>query len=330
MPPLASPFPMVALPGMASLATLARAQAERALTLPTQALAPQPLREGALEAVRQRNAVLDWLFYDLGALDPDQAAMLAPRYAAEGAILRVMPGADAGGDGAVQFWPDFDAFRVTGLPADARTLVVAGVGSSALGAAAFARNVADATAAPVLAVVSGYGLADLVAEGMGGFALFAWAGGLRSLLEPLDDLTRPSTPRFGGPAGAVAGASRASLDTRTLAALLATRDFDLLVGHSKGNLVISEALTLLAGADPARATALAESLHIVTIGARVHMPQPFWRITDVMGALDTFGAANSRLELATDVVVPAAWHHTNTELPLHLPVTRTLRDILGR
>ena len=52
-----------------------------------------------------------------------------------------------------------------------RTLVVAGVGSSALGAAAFARNVADACGTPVAAVVSGYGLADLLTEALGGTGL---------------------------------------------------------------------------------------------------------------------------------------------------------------
>jgi hypothetical protein len=59
------------------------------------------------------------------------------------------------------------------------------------------------------------------------------------------------------------------------------------------------------------------------------MPRGFSRIIDVMGALDGFGALNSRLSIDTDVSVPMAWHHTNTELPLHLPVAETLRPIMG-
>lgn len=51
----------------------------------------------------------------------------------------------------------------------ANALAIAGVGSSALGAAAFARNVADGLGEPVAAVVSGYGLADVLTEALGGF-----------------------------------------------------------------------------------------------------------------------------------------------------------------
>ena len=284
-----------------------------------------PAREAVLEAFRQRNAVLDYLFYDLGALDPGEASHLAPRYAAEGAILYVPPGRDS----LVHLWPDVDAFRASRLDTDAHALVVAGVGSSALGAAAFARNVADATGRPALAVVSGYGLADLLSEAVGGFFLYGWLNGLRQILEPLDDLTRPGTDRLHGLSGAAIGAARASLDVRTLAQLVGHRSFDLLVGHSKGNLVIAEALEILAGSDPARARALAARTHIVTISAKIFMPRPFLRVTDVMGGLDGFGLLNSRPSIPTDVPVAGAWHHTNTELPFHLPVERTLRSVLA-
>jgi len=44
-------------------------------------------------------------------------------------------------------------------------------------------------------------------------------------------------------------------------------------------------------------------------------------------ALGGFNALISRLDLGTEVTVPFAWHHANTELPMHLPVTETLRKL---
>jgi hypothetical protein len=50
-------------------------------------------------------------------------------------------------------------------------------------------------------------------------------------------------------------------------------------------------------------------------------------VIDVMGQLDAFGTFNSRLDIPTDVTVPAAWHHTNTDLPWHLPVTKVMASL---
>jgi hypothetical protein len=47
-----------------------------------------------------------------------------------------------------------------------------------------------------------------------------------------------------------------------------------------------------------------------------------------MGSWDWFGGLNSRPGIPADKLVPDAWHHTNTELYAHLPVTRSLRQIL--
>lgn len=304
---------------MYSAETLGSAQATRLGTLPRQTIAPSPLREVALEGVRQRNAVLDYVFYDLGVLSADEGASLAPTYAAEGAILVVGPSAQP----SLRIWPDFETFRETG-PGDVRTLAVAGVGSSALGAAAFARNIADATGAPVMAVVSGYGLSDLLTEALGGFFLFGYVNSLRHMFEPLDTLMRPGLPSL---AGSSVSTIRRSLDVKTIMALFESGyPCDLLIGHSKGNLVLSEALYALKARRPGELSALADRADIVTVSARIAMPVAFRSVVDVMGALDGFGAMNSRLDIAVDVPVRGAWHHTNTELPMHLPVTEILRD----
>ncbi len=70
-------------------ATIRAAQSSRALSLPEQLDAPSPGREALLEGFRQRNALLDYLFYDIGCVTPDEARRVAPHWAAEGAILLV-------------------------------------------------------------------------------------------------------------------------------------------------------------------------------------------------------------------------------------------------
>jgi hypothetical protein len=309
-----------------SSVTLGAAQLARAASLPEQLAAPTPAREAFLESVRQRNALLDYLFYDIKCIELEEAARIAPRWAAEGAILTVPPT----GEGALSLCRSVEDFVDAG-GAEISTLVVAGVGSSALGSAAFARNVADATGAPVAAVISGFGLADVATEALGGFFWFGALNAIRHAFEGLDRLTQPQTvsePELADGLGDVL--LRQSRDTRTVLALLEHKglSFDLLAGHSKGNLVIAEALYALKERKEKRAAALAKAAKVVTVSARIAMPEGF-EVIDVMGKLDWFGALNSRWNIPPDDVVPLAWHHTNTELPYHLPVTKVMRRLLS-
>ncbi|HEU4652126.1 MAG TPA: hypothetical protein VFS49_12000 [Croceibacterium sp.] len=313
-----------------SLARLETAQTFRRMTFPGQLDAPAPHLEWLLEAPRERNAALDALFYNIGNLSDDEAHGLAPRYAAEGAILEVGP-SDAP---AINIWRGREDYGDRG--GDYAALVVAGVGSSALGTAAFARDVADAAGRPVLAVVSGYGLADLAAEALGGYFLFGALNSARHMFEWLDDLRldRPSDVAEAARSGTFltnpADLVRMSEDVCTVIHLLSgpTR-FRWLVGHSKGNLVLSEALFDLREENRAAFDAVRAGTEMITVSAKIAMPRGFARIIDVMGDLDGFGALNSRQDIPTDVEVPMAWHHTNIELPLHLPVTETLRPIFA-
>jgi len=284
-------------------------------------------REAYLEGVRQRNAVLDWLFYDVGVVAHSEAIALSPWLAAEGAILYVPPT----GAGQLEVCASIDEFAAA-FANKVHTVAVAGVGSSALGAAAFARNVADAIGEPVAAVVSGYGLADLATEALGGFFLFGAANSLRHGFEWLDSLRESGAVADPGTssAGAETGSPmQQSKDTRTVQALLSHKalKMKLLIGHSKGNLVISEALFQMRALDAVRLKQIAKQLLIVTVSAKIAMPPDFEHIVDIIGQIDGFGALNSRWDLGTEVTVPFAWHHTNTELPMHLPVTETLRKL---
>jgi hypothetical protein len=147
---------------MNTLATLGAVQTQRLRALPAKVL-DNLVRTAALNWLQQRNAALDALFYDVGAVTAKETPEVAFWLAREGATFVVPP--TGKGELRVFLTPD-DLFREgSGVAA----LAMAGVGSSALGAAAFARNVADALEEPVAAVVSGYGLADVVTEAIGGY-----------------------------------------------------------------------------------------------------------------------------------------------------------------
>ena len=283
---------------------------------------PTPLREAALEGFRRRNAALDAVFYDVGKVTTEEAAMVSPWMAREGAIL-IVPPTDTG---PLTLCRDNDEFAAKG-GADVRALAVAGVGSSALGSAAFARNVADAFGEPVAAVVSGYGLADLASEALGGWFWFGTLNSVRHEFERWDDFARslhfsPSELRT----TASPAAGRLSLDTRTVCGLLSDPrfEFSLLTGHSKGNLVISEALFNL----EASGIRVNAATWLVTVSAVIRMPSRYRNIVDVIGGIDWLGALNSRPDIGVEKKPAFSWHHTNTELWFHLPVTRVFGDLI--
>lgn len=299
-------------------------QFARTLSLPER-VQHSPLRNLTLEGFRQRNTTLDSLFYDVKSISAEEAFYISSCLAAEGAILIVHP---SGGQ-PLTLCDTIDDF-VFGGGVGVDTLAVAGVGSSALGSAALARNIADALGKPVAVVVSGYGLADVVTEALGGHFLFGYLNGFRHTFERLDEFF--GRPQFGvAPKLSAEKLLEASLDMQTVKALLTDPrlSFNLVVGHSKGNLVISEALYAIAHSDLSTAEALARTMRIITLSARIAMPRPFRNIVDVMGEWDWFGEINSRHSIESDEIVPQAGHHTNTELPNHLPVTEVIRKIVG-
>lgn len=302
---------------MHTLATLGSIQAERTAAFPAK-FADNPMRAVTLDTLQRRNAVLDAVFYDIGVITPEETKGLAFWLAREGAILFVTPSGQAPLE---LFLTPEKYFEKYDDPVAA--LVVAGVGSSALGAAAFARNVADALGQPVVAVVSGYGLADVLTEALGGFFLFGGLNSLRHLFEPLDVMSKAFTwTERWSELGKGAPWARSSKDTETVIALLKDPRFGapLLVGHSKGNLVLSEALYAIAAEDEASARVMAKKLRIVTISAKIGMPPFFRSVLDVMGAWDWFGALNSRPDIDADYTVPRAWHSTNRDFPMGMAI----------
>lgn len=295
------------------LSVLTNVQLERTAALPAK-LADNPFRTAALDTLQRRNAFLDAVFYDVNAVTPEETPDLAFWLAREGAIILVPPT----GKGRLKvFLTPEDCLREQ-VPIAA--LAIAGVGSSALGAAAFARNVADGLGEPVAAVVSGYGLADILTEALGGFFWFGALNSVRHAFEPLDAFTKmfSRTEQLEGNYLW----TRTSKDTETVIALLEDERFTprVLVGHSKGNLVLSEALYAITEERPDLAERVSARSRIITISAKVGMPSAFRDVIDVVGEWDWFGALNSRPDIPADLVVPHAWHSTNPVFPMGMGI----------
>lgn len=286
----------------------------------------QSLHEPFAKWLKQRNALLDTLFYDVSIISDEELQLLYPLSAEEGSILVVPPS----GAGVLSVWHSVQAFLEQGGGREIHTLAVAGVGSSALGSAALARNVADAIQAPVAAVVSGYGLADVATEAVGGAAIFGALNSARYMLGEFDRVLSKNET-YKKLSESLSLASQNSKDTLTVKALLESPELNikLLVGHSKGNLVLSEALYAIKKTSPDRLKHLADSLQIVTLSARIAMPMEFSpeQVIDVMGTLDFLGEINSRQTIKVDYPVHGAGHHTNTQYPFSLPVTSTLKSM---
>ncbi|MBA4797217.1 MAG: cell envelope biogenesis protein OmpA [Rhizobiales bacterium] len=300
-------------------------QFARSLSFPER-VRHRTMRNAALEPWRLRNTGIDALYYDVKALTADETFYISDCIASQGLIMIVPPT----GGGMLTLCDSVEEFRLRG-GRNVRAMAVAGIGGSAIGAAAFARNVADAIDAPVAAVVSGYGLGDIVNEAIGGAFLFGWLGHIRNNLEVIDDVVgRPKLGAYGKRDQETDSERKTGLDADTVSTLLSdpTLSFTLIAGHSRGNRVIADALYALKASDPGRLETLANTARVVTFGGRIKMPEAFTEVIDVVGELDWFGELNSRPQIPTDIKVPFCGHSTNTDLPASLQVTKILGEIL--
>lgn len=306
---------------------LSLTQFARSLSFPER-LQHRPARNAALEPWRLRNTGLDAIFYDVKSLTAEETFYISDSLASEGLIMIVPPS----GGAMLTICDSVAEYKLRG-GRDVHALAVAGIGGSAIGAAAFARNVADAIGEPVAAVVSGYGLGDIINETIGGSFFFGWLGHMRNDLEVIDDVVgRPHLGAYEDRHKLALKPHPSALDTDTVETLLAdpALSFHLLAGHSRGNRVLSEALYSIRAEEPARLRSMASGLRIVTFGGRITMPPDCRDVVDVIGELDWFGEINSRPQIASDIRVPLAGHATNTDFAGALQVTKILKDIIAR
>jgi hypothetical protein len=296
-----------------------------------------------LEACRLGNTALDSAFYDVPrfveALRRRGEAVSAP---ADGMKPNAPQGLNLGAlknpEGALllidtEQAPYITAFHDVGafLGSDDLTaqgvdvVTIAGVGSSALGSAALGWNVAAALGRPALAIVPGYGLADVMLQGMGGWFGFGLHDALatKSALQSWLAVVSPRAARLGRRLSDSAPHSVRVNDapvfrfgcgsSDVLHDLMLARRFAWVVGHSKGALSIGNALHGL----PAERT---DRLKVVTLGCPIAKAAPGADYHQFLGLYDALGAMNAWGHLPTEVLLTE--HTTNTTLPLSMPVDR--------
>ena len=281
------------------------------------------LRQPAVGSARSFNTALDRVFYDVDALTAAEVEWLAQHATAEGRILLVPPHAD-GALAAFTPLAFIDAQRST---SGTDCVVVPGVGSSALGAAALARDVANHLGRPVAAIVAGFGMADLLSEALGGWFVLGARNAARDAFARLfDALDVGDHVRDQASHDDIKARLRdANLEhsrfiygspdsTALLQVLLALGSrLRLLVGHSKGNYSIENALEGWIATADATGGRINSTLRVVTLGAVVRFPDAFHAVTQVIGAKDLFGMINSR-PLVPHTLLPDAWHSLNHKL----------------
>ena len=277
--------------------------------------------------VHTRNLFWDTLFYDIEALSPTERAEIATLSDHEGALIVVSPQQSGKG---LRYYEDTTAM----LSAEKATIggvAIAGVGSSIVGTAALARNVADTYGLDVAGIVSGYGATDLMAEALGGWFFYGYIDKYRHILEIMVEKAASAVraPLAATAAGndARQGAIPRQLDTGTLLdILMANPDkLEILVGHSKGAMLIDFVLEEFVHRMNGQAHRFYDELDVVTVSAVVGVPHNFKKTCQIIGALDWFGGMNSLPDLLGDMnpatrprYVENAWHHLNLELPFRL------------
>ena len=285
-----------------------------------------------------RNSLLDCLFYDVGSLTTAELSYLLWLDAQKGSVIVVPPT----GKGHIHYYPKAARFIIRKLP-EVSTVVLAGVGSSVVGAAALARNVADALGEEVAAVISGYGVADVLGEALGGWFFFGNADRFRREVDRImywvqhpgssrpaprgevvlpTSIFDPSSSGYGLPGDE---------DAVTLSNIFLAQPakLRLLVGHSKGSLIIDAALEEYRealGPDDD----FVKQLKIVTLSAVSNIPafvhkRALWQF---IGGMDWFGGLNSDLDVDYDKV-GNSWHHLNRALPFHLNAIQVVRDAIN-
>ncbi len=271
--------------------------------------------------LRPRNRALDRIFYNVTPKDEQQ--VLAIKSPPQGSVIVVKPDPNQ----PLVFFPDVVGFLADDLHTKVGAMSVAGLGSSSVGAVGLARDVANGTGLPVAAIVSGYGLEDLMFEAVGGAFTLRGVNQIEAFFEQMWHSLRgfSSVPGLlpniedydSSGAGPALGSAKALLRSARLPKL------NWVVGHSKGNLVISGAIAELVGEDAGYAL---HDVNIVLFGALTALPPRVGRQYQFIGELDAFGKLNSRLDIKHREV-PGAMHHLNTQLPFALNAVEQLQSV---
>lgn len=292
--------------------------------------------------VRPRNIFFDELFYDVGNLAEAELRELRLSPDREGAVIVVSPTKSP--RSSIRHYENAEAM----LAAEGDSIVavaVAGVGSSIVGTASLARTVADAANGDVAGIISGYGAVDLLQEAMGGWFFYGYTDRARHYAEQLAERVAPAFPAGAAATeGGLGTTDRISdtglprqLDSGALSTILeaAPSKLAMLVGHSKGSLLIDYVLERFVRLQRGSKHRFYDELRVVTVSAVTALPREFKKARQVIGALDWFGGLNSIPDIVRSsdatikpVLVQGAWHHLNTKVPLHLDLKRELAALI--
>ncbi len=254
--------------------------------------------------------------------------VLKDLYTPEGAILVV----DAHRPPFVSQYGDVKSFLAEGLkfphapaaaalgvpPEDVEAIAVTGVGSSALGSAAFASNVSEALHKPVAAIVPGFGLADVVPQALVGWLGFGMIDFLRQTIHATLTAAAPELAKIGRGLSLTAlpdPLQNGTPESDILHTILkAAPQIKRLYAHSKGALCLRNAIRDL----PPGRTA---DLHVTTFGCCV-AEETSANYNQTLGTVDGLGQLNSWGALPEQWI--NAWHSTNTLLPMTMHVGELL------
>jgi len=291
---------------------------------------PKWFVEPAVRSCRFFNTALDFLFYDVPALSRAQNgrqltipgrsevvdlfdALSDP----EGSLLVI----DARSAPHVRKYQSVTEFLKSSASRDVLIATITGVGSSALGSAALGWNISDALKMRVLAIVPGYGVADVMLQAFGGWFAFGLHDFLQSktFIQTALAIAAPEAARIGRNLAASTPGERiapggapmfryGSGSSDVLHALLedpGTR-FRLLVGHSKGALQINNAIQSL----EANRT---DGLRVVTLGCPIPHTVTGVQYHQYLGLFDALGQLNAWANRPDHW--PPTWHSTNPAFP---------------
>lgn len=277
------------------------------------------------EWMRHFNQLADGFFYDVKGLSEAECDALVQLAVPEGGLFVVYPTLEPGRIGIGKAFSVEEFLADPTLADGANAIAMAGVGSSALGTAALARDVANATGRPVIGLVTGYGMANLLSEALGGFFCFhlhnvmnravdAWVT-LYDAAVAVGSVRQPVLIELAKQLRRNIGLRR---DSKALLTLLMANPegIELLVGHSKGSFMVEDAL-------------YGVSLHggrgdwqVVTLGAVVDVPDRFANLIQYIGTFDLLGIVNST-PWTKRTWLPAKGHSLNVNLPAAAPIDAT-------
>lgn len=286
----------------------------------------QALTSPVATPLQKRNTLADWAFYDVSDLTEPEFNWLAAQPIKEGTILIVEP---AGGADDIRIEKFEDHAQMLDAPGSMiEHFAIAGVGSSDVGAAALARTLANHLDAPVGAIVSGYGMADILQEALFGWFFFGAANRAQAVFDRYNAFfTGKAKADFAADERERAAtiASTAN-DTRTLLRVLRDegRQVKTLLGHSKGCLSIAFAFNELQDMGDPKALEPYSEIEVITAGAVVELPEALTRVRQYLGGIDWFGGLNS-IPGIDHITVPNAWHHLNTEMAFHMDLAEVLQ-----